>query len=236
MKPTRHLAVVALAAALAAVLVLPARAQGPVVVELFTSQGCSSCPPADALMAELAADPAVLALALHVDYWDYIGWKDSFAQPAFTDRQKAYARAAGSKMIYTPQMIVNGIDRVEGTDPERVRSLVSAHQAADTGVTLTATRQGGVLVIEAASRTPLPDGADIVLVRFTPVQTVAILDGENAGHTLTYHNIVRSWQSVGTWSGQAPLRVEVPLAGPEEAAVLVQEPGPKAILAAARVD
>ena len=90
----------------------------PVVVELFTSQGCSSCPPADELLREMSKRPDVIALAFHVDYWDYIGWKDEFAHPGFTKRQKAYAKAAGERMVYTPQMIVHGVVRVVGHEPE----------------------------------------------------------------------------------------------------------------------
>jgi hypothetical protein len=231
-KPTRHFAVAALAAGLA----LPALAEGPVVVELFTSQGCSSCPPADGFLSELAAEPDVIALALHVDYWDYIGWKDSFAHAAFTERQKNYARAIGSRMIYTPQMIVGGLDRVEGNDPEAVRALIRAHQMVDRGVSLTLTRDGGLLRIEATSETALPRGAEVVLVRFMPERTVDIGDGENAGHTVTYHNIVTDWTTVFAWPGTAPLSVDVPLLGEDPAVVLLQEPGPQAVLAAARVD
>jgi hypothetical protein len=216
---------------------MPALADGPVVVELYTSQGCSSCPPADVLMAELAADPAVIALSLHVDYWDYIGWKDSFAHAAFTERQKSYARAVGSRMIYTPQMIIGGLDRVEGNDPETVRALIRAHQMVDSSVTLRVARQGdGLLRIEATSDTALPAGADVVLVRFMPERTVDIGDGENAGHSVTYHNIVTDWTTVVVWPGDAPLSVEVPLLGDDPAVVLLQEPGPRAMLAAARVD
>jgi hypothetical protein len=231
-KPTRHFAV----AALAAWLALPAQADGPVVVELFTSQGCSSCPPADDFLAELAADPDVIALALHVDYWDYIGWKDSFAHAAFTERQKTYARAIGSRMIYTPQMIVGGLDRVEGNDEDAVRALIRAHQMVDRGVSLTVTRKGGLLRIEAAAERALPRGAEVVLVRFLPERTVEIGDGENAGHSVTYRNIVTDWTTVFDWPGTAPLSVEVPLLGEDPAVVLLQEPGPQAMLAAARVD
>ena len=105
-----------------------ARAQGsPVVVELFTSQGCSSCPPADALLRKLAEEEDVIALALHVDYWDYLGWKDSFATPKFTARQRAYAKKARSRSIYTPQMVVQGEDRVVGNDAEMVLARISEH-------------------------------------------------------------------------------------------------------------
>ena len=105
------------------------RAQpAPVVVELFTSQGCSSCPPADALLAELAGAEGVIALALHVDYWDYLGWTDSFAAPKHTERQRAYAKAAKSRTIFTPQMVVQGSERLKGHDAERIRNRIEAHR------------------------------------------------------------------------------------------------------------
>ena len=108
-----------------------AQAGGPVVVELYTSQGCSSCPPADAFLArELANRDDVIALALHVDYWDYIGWKDDFADPQHTDRQRDYARAAGQRTIYTPQMIIAGKDHVIGSHPAEVKKLIRAHASA----------------------------------------------------------------------------------------------------------
>jgi hypothetical protein len=229
----RHFAPAVLTAAMA----LPALAEDqPVVVELFTSQGCSSCPPADEFMADLVQDPGVIALALHVDYWDYIGWKDSFANPAFTERQKNYARVIDSKTIYTPQMVVGGLDRVEGNDPEAVRALIRAHQMVDRGVTITTARQGDRLVITLVAVPPLTAGAEVVLVRYVPEEVVAIERGENAGHTVTYRNIVTDWQTVGDWPGTAPMTVEAALSGDDDAIVMVQEPGPKAILAAARVD
>ena len=99
----------------------------PVVIELYTSQGCSSCPPADALLNELAGRDDVIALAMHVDYWDYIGWKDIFANPAHTVRQRAYANADGQRMIYTPQMIVGGKDHVVGYKPMHLAKLIETH-------------------------------------------------------------------------------------------------------------
>src|SRR6056297_1175836 len=112
------------------VMVSSAMAQErPVVVELFTSQGCSSCPPADAYLHKLAAREDVIALALHVDYWDYIGWKDSFGKAAWSDRQHGYAKAAGRGMVYTPQMIINGTDHVVGNRPKDVEYLIDRHSA-----------------------------------------------------------------------------------------------------------
>ena len=110
----------------------PVTAEPVVVVELYTSQGCSSCPPADEFVAMLASDPRILPLALHVDYWDYIGWEDKFAQAKFTDRQHAYAKAIGSRTIYTPQLIIGGQDRIEGFRPAETAARLREHLAAGT--------------------------------------------------------------------------------------------------------
>jgi hypothetical protein len=211
-----------------------ARAQ--VVVELFTSQGCSSCPPADEYFAALAADPGVIPLSLHVDYWDYIGWADSFADPRFTDRQKAYARAIGSRTIYTPQFIVGGLDRVEGFDPEETAAHLARHQGVVSPVRLVVERQGETLVIRAEADPPLTEPVRVQLVRYVPEETVTIERGENAGQTITYRNVVTSWDVVGMWSGLDPLEMEAPAPGSEPAVVILQEEGPSAIMAAARVD
>lgn len=212
------------------------QAEPVVVVELYTSQGCSSCPPADEFVAMLASDPRILPLALHVDYWDYIGWADVFAQARFTDRQRAYAKAVGSRTIYTPQLIIGGLDRIEGFSPQETADRLRAHLAAETVVTLTVTREGDMLVIRAEADPPLEEGVRVQLVRYTPAQTVLIERGENAGRTITYTNIVTSWQRLEDWSGQAPLELRTPFDGNDPGAVIVQADGPAAILAAVRVD
>lgn len=217
-------------------LALAVQAEPPVVVELFTSQGCSSCPPADVFMEDLAADPDVIALSLHVDYWDYIGWADSFAKPQFTERQKAYARAAGSRMIYTPQIVVGGMDRVEGSQPEVVAELVRKHRAVAPMVALSVARSGGQLSVTAESAAPLTGPARVQLVRYRPEQTVMIERGENAGKTVTYRNIVTSWTVLGDWDGVTPFTAEAEVDGPERTAVIVQAAGPGGVLAAARAD
>ena len=229
---TRLPLVLALAAALAAPLA--ARADdGPVVVELFTSQGCSSCPPADALLHDLAAEPGVIALALHVDYWDYLGWADAFASPAFTARQHAYARAAGSRTVYTPQFIIGGQDHGVGARAMEVGSAIRAHAAADSGVELQAARTAGGLRIEATAARP----ADMVvqLVRFDPLRSVDVLRGENAGRTLRYANVVTAWDRIARWDGSAPLALDATLSGADGAVVIVQAAGNGPILAAARL-
>ncbi len=207
-----------------------------VVVELFTSQGCSSCPPADEFLATLAADPRVIPLALHVDYWDYIGWEDSFADPRFTDRQKAYAHAAGSRTIYTPQMIVDGGARVEGNQPDEVARLIAAQLAKADSVVLRLSRQGDALEIAATADQSFDAPVRVQLVRYRPWEMVEIAHGENAGKTVTYANIVTSWQILGHWSGDVPLQMQAEVSGADPVVVILQEEGPAEIVAAARLD
>lgn len=207
----------------------------PVVVELYTSQGCSSCPPADAFMEELAKSPDVIALSLHVDYWDYIGWRDTFASPQFTQRQKAYAKAVGSRMIYTPQMIVGGLDRVEGNDPAQVSEAIRRHQAQTSPVRLTVTREGDQIIIRAEADPPLTKPARIQVIRYLPEAKVAIGRGENEGREVTYTNIVTDWQAVATWPGLAPFEMTAAVAGSDPVVVIVQSEGPADVLAASQL-
>jgi hypothetical protein len=215
---------------------LPASAEDVVIIELYTSQGCSSCPPADEFVAMLAANPRVLPLALHVDYWDYIGWADKFAQGKFTDRQRAYARAIGSRTIYTPQLIIGGLDRIEGFAPAETADRLEAHLSLTPKVDLTLERSGDTLVIRAEAGQPLDAPVRVQLVRYKPEETITIERGENAGKTITYHNIVTSWEGLGTWGGQDKMELTVPFTGPEPGAVILQSDGPSDILAAARID
>lgn len=206
------------------------------VVELYTSQGCSACPPADAYLRQLAAQPGVIALALHVDYWDYIGWVDSFGQGRFTERQKAYARAEGSRTIYTPQMIVAGGARVEGVNPDAVAEAVRQDQAAGPGVALRLQRHGSQLTIAAEPREGLTAPVRVQLVRFAPSAQVMIDAGENAGRMVDYTNIVTSWQVIGDWDGKAPLALTTEVPGKDGIVVILQADGPGRIYAAARTD
>ena len=196
--------------------------QEPVVVELFTSQGCSSCPPADELLRDLAKRDDVLPLALHVDYWDYIGWKDSFARPEHTNRQRAYAAAAGEKMIYTPQMIVGGVTRVVGARAMQVVNALDAHADAPR-LPMRAERRGDAVYFAAPAPEADPGPLMVYLVRYMPEAKVDILRGENAGRTLSYANIVTAWDPVAKWAGDAPLELRLTADGPDEAAVIVQE-------------
>ncbi len=208
-----------------------------VVVELFTSQGCSSCPPADAFLHELARREDVVALGLHVDYWDYIGWKDVFGQAKFTRRQKSYARAAGRRSIYTPQMVIQGQDHVVGNHPMDVADLIAQHGAQASDVTLRARRVGGEVVIRGAAR--VPARMLVQLVQYSPSEEVAIRRGENAGKTLAYANVARHWARLGQWDGKTRLELRATLEPGLEAVVIVQrmlDRGVGPIAAAARVE
>ncbi len=221
---------------LAAGLSVSANAQSdnPVVIELFTSQGCSSCPPADAMLHKLAERDDVIALALHVDYWDYIGWKDEFADPAYSTRQRAYAVVAGRRSIYTPQMIVNGQTSVVGARAMDLADAIEKHRADPKPITLNVARDGDVLRISATSEGQT--GPMVVhLLRYQPERSVKILRGENAGRKLSYANVVENWRVVTEWNGRADLAVQTDATGPEPAVVLVQAAGNGPILAAARL-
>lgn len=224
------------ATALCLLCATPAFAQEhPVVVELFTSQGCSSCPPADAIMAELANRDDVIALALHVDYWDYIGWKDAFGAPAHASRQRAYAAMAGRKSIYTPEMIIDGQTDVVGAKPMIVSQAIAEHKETPATVDLKIEREGDQLLISAKPIGATTGPFTIHQLRYTPRATTKIKRGENAGHTFDYHNIVEGWTVVGRWDGIAPYEVSVPVTGELPVVVLVQQSDTGPIAAAARI-
>ncbi len=205
------------------------------VIELYTSQGCSSCPPADEMLAELAQRSDVIPLALHVDYWDYLGWKDDLANPAFTQRQKAFAEAAGSATVYTPQMVIGGVDHVIGSRPMQVMDQVQAHNAKADPVEVTLTRSGNQLQINATGRGTLPREAVVQVVRYAPAVTRDIRRGENAGRTITYVNTVTSWQVAGRWNPQRPLSMQAQISGAEPVVVIIQDGTSGPILGAAQL-
>ena len=211
-----------------------AQADGPVVVELFTSQGCSSCPPADAMLHDLAKRSDVIALALHVDYWDYIGWKDSFADPAYTQRQHGYARAANSRTVYTPQMVIAGTDHVIGTKPMKVMDAIRAHANATTGVEVEVRRSGNRVEVVATADRNLPGQYDIQLVTFDPEESVRILRGENAGRTLSYANIVTDWDVIGRWNGRGRATASATVPAGVPVAAIVQAANHGRIVGAAQ--
>ncbi len=211
-----------------------AAGENPVVVELFTSQGCSSCPPADRLLAELASRDDVIPLALHVDYWDYIGWKDVFGQPAFTRRQKGYARAGGWRTIYTPQMVINGTEDVVGSRPMKLAEIIQKHGALPDKVDLDIRREGGQLHIRAEALAEIGP-CEIHVIRYEPKEAVDILRGENAGRRFVYTHIARGWEVVDRWNGKGRYETRVPLAGTAPVVVLVQGTRYGSIVAAARL-
>lgn len=221
----------------------------PVVVELFTSQGCSSCPPADAMLATLSGEPGILPLSFHVDYWDYLGWADSFARPEFTARQESYARAAGEHAVYTPQLIVDGVDTAVALGPAQLMGLIDASRVAPAMVSVQRDATPDGQVIELMPLSDLGGGVEILLVRYAPERAVAMTAGENRGKVVTYTNVVLSLDRLAEWDGAAPLRMTVSPDGTADDsfppdtrhALLVQKelgrdalPGP--ILAAIRLD
>ena len=207
----------------------------PVVVELFTSQGCSSCPPADALLHKLADREDIIALAFHVDYWDYIGWKDIFASPAYTDRQRAYAFAGGRRMVYTPQMVINGQEDVVGNRPMDVADLIDQHRAEPDTVDLNVKRKGGNVAIDAQARVGLDGPMIVQLIHYRPKSVVDIKRGENAGRKLSYANVVIDVATLGEWNGRDVLSLNALLKSDLPAVVLVQQKGYGPVVAAARV-
>jgi hypothetical protein len=212
------------------------------VVELFTSQGCSSCPDADRILGELAREPGVLALSFSIDYWDYLGWKDTLAQPDFTARQKAYAHARGDRAVYTPQAVVNGLAHAVGSDRKDIEGVIRATKGelGPKRVALEAGRSGGDIVIRAgAGKPPETGAATIWLVTYEDSRTVEIKRGENRGRTNTYHNVVRHIEPVARWTGDAvAISVPMPRGKGGKCAVILQEGSPDepgAILAAVRL-
>ncbi|CAN5766081.1 DUF1223 domain-containing protein [soil metagenome] len=213
-----------------------AQAQGqttPVVVEFFTSQGCSACPPADALFGELARRPGVIALALHVDYWDYLGWKDAFALPENTARQRAYAKAHRSRTIYTPQIIVQGADMIVGHETDTILDRIEAHRRAPMPVTLEVARRGGVVEIALAPSARPVGAAEVHVVRFIPSHTMTIGGGENAGIRHDYVNVVSEWRTIGRWDGSTDAEMAHEAGGGDPLAVIVQAVRNGPVLAAA---
>jgi hypothetical protein len=175
------------------------------VIELFTSQGCSSCPPADKLLGELAHDPSLITMSLAVDYWDYLGWKDTLALHGHSNRQRAYADARGDREVYTPQVVVNGVIHVLGSDKAAIEKAIAQTRASaaplNLPVAMTVT-DGKVTVVVPDAKDEHRSG-EVWLCPITNTAPVAIGRGENNGRTLTYYNVVRRWVKLGEWRGQA---------------------------------
>jgi hypothetical protein len=205
-----------------------ADAEPRAVIELFTSQGCSSCPPADKLLGQLAGDPSLVALSLPIDYWDYLGWKDTLADPRNSARQRAYSHARGDREVYTPQVVVNGALHALGSDRQAIESAIVQSRKGGTTLSLPVS----MAVVDGQVRVILPDGGeahaagDVWICGLARAVTVVIGRGENRGKVITYHNVARHWVKLGTWSGKGEAW-NVPLSdldgdGVDEAAVMIQ--------------
>ena len=221
------LAAAVLLAANSGLAAAPARAEPAVLAELFTSQSCSSCPPADALLGELVKRPDVLALSFHVDYWDRLGWKDIYSSHAATERQRRYAQLLGSE-VYTPQLVIDGRAETVGSNRRSVETLLSAAPRDDRAVASLMRAADGSLALRVGALPGADEksAADILLVTFDPVHKTAIRGGENGGEFLATYDDVRSIRSVGSWRGEAVALQVMPAADEigSRAALVVQAP------------
>lgn len=201
------LGIVSLAALVQPAVADSVNARPKAVVELFTSQGCAQCPPADALLTSLAEEGDVVALAYHVDYWDYIGWEDTFGSEDFSDRQRAYAKSWGSSRIYTPQMVVNGAKGVVGSRRGEVHGAIDA---ATLPLPVEVRRDGDMLKVSIPPNTSLDD-AVVWMVTYLGRADVSIGHGENAGKSMVYTQVVTSRQALGMWEGKTGAALKLPL-------------------------
>ncbi len=219
-------------------VIRPAHAEPRAVVELFTSQGCSSCPPADQIIGDLSKDPSIIALSMPIDYWDYLGWKDTLADSRFSARQRAYSRVRGDREVYTPQVIVNGSTHVIGSDRAGIERAIGK---ADKGpgvmsVPVTMSLSGKQINVSvAASKESTVSHGEVWICSIAKSVPIAITRGENRGQQVTYHNVVRNLLKGGDWTGR-PESWTVPIEnltrdGVDGAVVYVQDgsrekPGP----------
>ena len=186
-------------------VIRPAHADPRTVVELFTSQGCSSCPPADKIVGELAKDPNVIALSMPIDYWDYLGWKDTLADSRFSARQKAYSHVRGDRNLYTPQMIVNGSAQVIGSDRAAIESAIKSTGKTEgvMSVPVSMTLSGKQINVSVEASTAATGRGEIWLCSVSRAVPISIGRGENRGQQVIYHNVVRNFVKVGDWNGAA---------------------------------
>ena len=201
----------------------------PVVVELFTSQGCSSCPPADKILGELASQPNVISLSFNVDYWDYLGWRDTLGSPKHSKRQRQYAANRGTRQIYTPQMIINGHLDVVGSRRGKVMAAVNKGQTSSTRVPMKISETAGEIIINVADspNTELAQKATVWVLVTSPKVSVPVERGENRGKKITYYNVVRQMVPAGMWDGKA-IKITLPkdglgMGGARDCIVLLQE-------------
>lgn len=235
----RRLILSALLGALVVGVAYGARADGKLtVVELYTSQGCSSCPPADEYLGNLAKRPDILALSLHVDYWDYIGWKDPYALAINTERQRNYARNLGMGYVYTPQMVVQGMAHTTGSNKDSVERLIRDLKGAKRlDIKITQADEG--FKLDIPGDTFENETARILLAAYDAMHENNVGRGENSGRTLAHHNVVRDMAEVGSWAGQPVSMVVtgkmIDMKGRDGCAVLVQSVKSGRILGAAKV-
>ena len=186
-------------------IIRPAHADPRAVVELFTSQGCSSCPPADKIIGELAKDPNVIALSMPIDYWDYLGWKDTLADSRFSARHKAYSKMRGDRDVYTPQVVVNGTVHVIGSDREGIDDAIKDTAKSDgvMSVPVTMTLSGKQINVSVAASKAAAAQGEIWICSVSKAIPISIGRGENRGREVTYYNVVRNLLKVGDWNGSS---------------------------------
>ena len=213
------------------------------VVELFTSQGCSSCPPADRVAGELTKRNNLIILSMPVDYWDYLGWKDTFAKHAFTERQRDYARARGDGQVYTPQVVVNGLAHAVGSETSSIEEAITATGATLQGkrVALKLVKAGDGVDVQIGDAPAGQTGANakVILADFTSSADVTIGRGENGGAKVTYYHVVRELRPIGDWTGKAQSihlsKADLTVSDSDGCAVFLQAADGGAILAGAQV-
>jgi hypothetical protein len=192
-----------LATALVAVTTSAVLAGPRAVIELFTSQGCSSCPAADRLLGELGEDPSIIAMSLPINYWDYLGWKDTLAMAGHSSRQRAYSRARGDREVYTPQAVVNGSVQVLGSDRVAIEDAIEQSRKHPEVLRLPVSLSVADGEIKVTAPTTIPGTGEVWLCSLSKAVPVVIGRGENRGLTITYHNVVRRWSKLGDWNGAA---------------------------------
>lgn len=178
-------------------------AQPRAVIELFTSQGCSSCPAADRLLGELGEDPSIITMSLPITYWDYLGWKDTLAMPGHSSRQRAYSRERGDREVYTPQAVVNGSIQVLGSDRVAIEDAIEQSRKHPEVLTLPVSLSVADGEIKVTAPEKIPGTGEVWLCSLSKAVPVVISRGENRGLTITYHNVVRRWSKLGDWNGAA---------------------------------
>lgn len=187
-------------------IIRPVYADPRAVIELFTSQGCSSCPPADEVLGELAKDPSVVALSMPIDYWDYLGWKDTLADSRFSARQKAYSRMRGDREVYTPQVVVNGSTHVIGSDLAGIENAIERTRTEGVmSVPVKMTQSGKQMMVSVTAPADGPSTmhGEVWIGSISTSVPILIARGENSGREITYHNVVRNLLKVGDWNGNS---------------------------------